>query len=446
MSKNKNKYYHRKIDDELLKWKEDTDRKPLLLRGARQVGKSSAVKKLAESFDYFIEVNFEQNKDLENLFTGNINPKEICSKLSAIYGIPIVPNKTLLFFDEIQDCIPAITSLRFFYENFTELHLVAAGSLLEFALSEIPSFGVGRIRSIFMYPFSFDEFLSAIGETILLEHKQSANNQSPLSEAIHNKLINYFKTYLIIGGMPKVVKSYIETHDLLKCQQEITDIILTYSDDFSKYKKRVQGSNISKIFRSIAKFSGQKFIYSQASESMNVRQIKEILDLLLMAGLVIPVTHSSGNGIPLGAETNEKYRKFLIFDNGIAQQLAGLNIADIIIGNDFESVNKGYIAELFAGLELIKYGSCYQRQELYYWHREDKTGNAEVDYLIEYNFNILPIEIKSSTKGSMQSLYYFIDKKKSSKGLRCSLENFSSYGKIEVLPLYAISNLFEKTL
>lgn len=439
---NKPKYFNRRIDAELINWKNDLNRKPLLLRGARQVGKSSAVRKLSEKFKYYVEINFEQNEEIQSLFNGAIEPKEICSKLSAIYRTPIIPNETLLFFDEIQSCIPAITSLRYFYEMYPELHLIAAGSLLEFALNEIPSFGVGRIRSLFMYPFSFDEFLLANGEQLLIEEKQKANAKDPLVQAIHTKLIMYFKTFMIIGGMPEVVKRYIETHDLLKCQQVITDIILTYTDDFAKYKKHVQGASVTSVFRSIAKHSGQKYIYSNVSDTLNIKQVKGILDLLIMAGIIIPITHSSGNGIPLGAESNQKYRKFIIMDTGISQQLVGLNIADIILGNDFETINKGFMAEIFAGLEFAKYGSSYHRQELFYWQREEKTGNSEVDYLIEHNYEVLPIEVKSSAKGSMQSLHYFLQTKKLPKGIRCSLENFSSYEKIEVIPLYAISNIF----
>jgi predicted AAA+ superfamily ATPase len=182
-------YLTRKIDNELMLWKSEVGRKPLLLRGARQVGKSSSVRKLGESFRSFLEINFEENKKIHSLFNGDLTPQVLCENLSLMFDKEIIPGETLLFFDEIQSCVPAISSLRFFYEKMPELHVIAAGSLLEFALAEIPSFGVGRIRSIYMYPLSFDEFLDAIGQQKLRELKSKADAQNPLAEPIHDKLL-----------------------------------------------------------------------------------------------------------------------------------------------------------------------------------------------------------------------------------------------------------------
>jgi len=436
------KYIERHVDKELVSWKNDDEKKPLLLRGARQVGKSSAVRKLAEHFDYFIEINFEFQKELVSLFEQSQNPQEICSKLSVIFNTPIEPNKTLLFLDEIQACIPAISSLRFFYEKYPELHVIAAGSLLEFALHELPSFGVGRIRSIFMYPFSFDEFLNAQGEILLVKEKKEANSDKPLIKPFHDKLINYLKTYLIIGGLPEVVRKYVTSKDFLQCQKILQDLIVTYTDDFAKYKKRFSPSLINKVLVAVAKNVGTKFMYSNVSENTKSHQVKEALELLVMAGLVIPITHSSGNGLPLGADTNDKFRKFIMFDTGIQQMLLGLAIGEIFLHDTFEVINKGFIAETFAGLEFIKYQSCYQRSALYYWQREEKSGNAEVDYLVQRQNKVLPVEIKAGTKGSMQSLYYFMDKKKIETAVRSSNENFAKYENVEIVPLYALSNLY----
>src|SRR5579863_6303177 len=170
-------YLPRKIDHELSAWRNEKEGKPLLIRGARQVGKSTAIRELSKQFDHYLEVNFEEQRQVHSLFEGDLNPKELCENLSILYGVPIIPGKTLLFFDEIQSCIPAISALRFFYEKYPELHVIAAGSLLEFALAEIPSFGVGRIRSLFVYPLSFDEFLTGIGENMLVEAKKKASAQ-----------------------------------------------------------------------------------------------------------------------------------------------------------------------------------------------------------------------------------------------------------------------------
>jgi len=408
-------YFKREIDNKLIAWTKDENRKPLLLRGARQVGKSSAVRNLSNKFTYFVEINFENYNEIKDLFNGNLFPKEICKNISAIVGIPIIPGKTLLFFDEIQACIPAISSLRFFYEQYPELHLIAAGSLLEFALEELPSFGVGRIRSIFVYPFSFNEFLLAKGENLLLEAKLSASINKPLHEAVHNRAISLLKQFLITGGMPEVVSEFIRTNDFLKCQQILDDLIISLKDDFSKYKKRVPSARISEVFSTIIEQQGQKFTYNKVGEEFNHKQIKEAVDLLIMAGLVIPVTHTSANGIPLGAELNHKKRKLLILDTGIFQRILGLKIADILLDNNFEVINKGCIAELFVGLELLKSGSCFESKQLYYWHRENPNSNAEVDYVINKEGKIIPIEVKSGTKGSMQSMYVFLNEKKTRK-------------------------------
>jgi len=442
MQINEEVYIFRSMDKELLIWKNETHRKPLLIRGARQVGKSTAIRHFSRHFKYYVEVNFEQKKEIGELFNTSLDPKQICSKLSVIYGIPIIPGQTLVFFDEIQSCIPAISSLRYFYEDYSDLHIVATGSLLEFALQELPSFGVGRIRTMFMYPFSFDEFLNAQGESLLIEEKKHATTKPPFPEVFHNKLNDYLKIFMITGGMPEVVKTYTSTKDLNKCQAILQDLTLTLTDDFAKYKKRFSPVILSKVFQIVAKSTGAKFIYASISENIKIHQVKEALELLTNAGIIIPVTHTSANGIPLGAETNEKLRKFILFDNGIQQSLLGLSMGDIFLSSDFTGVNKGCIAETFAGIELVKYNSCYQRTPLYYWQREERTGNAEVDYVIQRKNTILPIEIKAGTKGSMQSIQYFMSKKEISKGVRCSLENFGQISNIEIIPLYALSNLY----
>jgi uncharacterized protein len=430
----------RVIDSILLDWKEDDNRKPLLLRGARQVGKSTAVKQLSEHFEYFIEINFESQIEIHGFFKGNLDPISLCEKLSLYFDTPIIPGKTLLFFDEIQQCIPAISSLRFFYEQIPALHLISAGSLLEFALSELPSFGVGRVRSVFMYPLSFDEFLSGLGEHRLVEMKKKASHVNPILEPFHLKLIDYFRKFLIIGGMPEVVAKYVSGFSLLEVQAVQDDLLISIRADFAKYKKRVPTLRISEVFDSVVSQTGGKFIFTKAATQANLLQIKEAIQLLIMAGLVLPVTHTSANGIPLGAEADDKKRKLILFDTGIFQRILGMNAGEFLLG-DFNTINKGAIAEMFVGLELLKYRSPLQQEQLYYWHRETASSNAEIDYVIQKDQEVIPIEIKASNKGSMQSLFQFIKEKNSLKGIRISLENFSIYSPIEVFPLYAVSSI-----
>ncbi|MDB5091206.1 MAG: ATPase, superfamily, partial [Mucilaginibacter sp.] len=409
--------------------------------GARQVGKSTAIRELAKQFDNFLEVNFEEQRRVHGLFEGDLNPKELCENLSILYNVPIIPGKTLLFFDEIQACIPAISSLRFFYEKYPELHVIAAGSLLEFALAEIPSFGVGRIRSLFIYPLSFDEYLDGIGEKQLLDAKRKASLKNLLAEPIHQKLLNHVKRFLILGGMPEVVADYVQNNDLSKCGQVLDDLITSLKTDFAKYKKQVPFLRISEVFDSVVQQSGGKFVYTKAATEANHKQIKEATDLLMMAGLVIPVTHTAANGLPLGAEVNPKKRKMLLLDTGIFQRLLGLDISEILLEDDFDIINKGAIAEQHVGLELLKSFSCYRQESLYFWHREAKSSNAEVDYVVQQKENIIPIEVKSGRKGSMQSLFLFLAEKKAPFGIRFSLENYSMYENIRVYPIYAVSEM-----
>jgi predicted AAA+ superfamily ATPase len=446
--KNDEAYINRLIDSVLERWRKEKSRKPLLMRGARQVGKSSAIRNLGKKFDYFLELNFEKDEEIRDVFLSakTLNPKSLCDKITTIKKIPIIPERTLLFFDEIQGCIPAISSLRYFYEDYPELHVIAAGSLLEFALEELPSFGVGRIRSLFMYPFSFYEFMDACGFKILCEKIRKSSLSEPLDNVLHQKAIELMRIFLIIGGMPEVVAKYVSGKDMYHCQLVLDDLINSLRTDFAKYKKRIPTLQISEAFQSTVKQIGHKFVYSNAEQKYNSKQIKEAVELLIMAGLVIPVVHTSANGLPLGAEMNGKFRKMLLLDTGILQRLLGLQLADILTSNNFDFVNKGNIAELYTGLELLKATPPHEMVQLYYWQREEKNAHSEVDYVLQKGNNIVPLEVKSGKQGKMQSLHLFLKEKELPHGYRTSLENYAEYGKIRTIPLYAIQNLKNSTI
>jgi predicted AAA+ superfamily ATPase len=434
-------YLERKVDLELVSWKESKSRKPLILRGARQVGKSSAVRNIGKKFKYFLEINLDENTQLRTLFENELTVLEIVEQLAVITNTPIISGETLLFIDEIQASIPAISTLRYFYEKLPDLHVIAAGSLLEFALSEIPSFGVGRIRYVFMYPFSFEEFLVANKEIALLNVLNKATTDKPLAPIFHAKLKKYLKKFLIIGGMPEAVKTYVSNGDLLEVQRVLDDLILSIQADFSKYKNRVPALRIKEVFDAVVQQIGYKFSYSYPNATLTNIQIKEALLLLEMAGLLYSVTHSASNGIPLGAEINTKKRKILLFDTGIYQRILGLDIGILLLEDDVNIVNRGNIAELFVGLELLKNTSCYEKNDLYYWQREAKSSQAEVDYVIQRQEKIIPLEIKAGTKGSMQSMFLFLNEKKGEFGIRLSMENFSEMNKVKIYPLYAVRNI-----
>ena len=436
-------YLERHIDKELHEWKKSSIRKPLLLRGARQVGKSSTVREFGKQFEYFLEINFEKKEfqKAKVLFEKSSSPKQLCDEFSAMYDIPVIPGRTLLFLDEIQSCISAISALRYFYEEYPELHVIAAGSLLEFALQSIPSYGVGRIRSMCLYPFSFDEYLRAMKHDMLADALLKASSEKPFSDALHNRCLHELLRFMYIGGMPQVVATYANGGSLLECQQVLDDLTLTLYDDFSKYKERVPTSRLREVFASVIHQTSGKFTYSKASKDSNHWQIKESVELLELAGIVHPVTHTSANGLPLAAEMNTKHRKFLIFDTGIYQRFLRLDLGQLLTVESLEQINKGAFAELFVGLELLKSAKSNFPIQLHYWQREKPGSSAEVDYVVQCNTDIVPVEVKSGTRGSMQSLFQFLTEKKYSYGIRCSLENFCKFENVRIYPLYAASHI-----
>lgn len=429
------------IEKKLINWKNSKDHMVLLVRGARQVGKTHSIRQLGQTFEHFVEVNFEKQKDIHVFFKKSLDPLQLINKLSAFFSTPITPGKTLLFFDEIQACPEAFGSLRFFYESIPDLHVAAAGSLLEIAMEQLPSQGVGRITSLFMYPLSFSEFLMAMGEDRLLTLVSQASPENPLDPPFHERLVDHIKTFQLIGGFPKVVQKYVAEKNIHDCFKILDDLIVTLEDDFAKYKNRSPVHALSDVYQSLAFQCGQKFKYAGIRSGYSHATLKMALDLLIKAGLAHRICHTSASGLPLGAQADETRFKILPADTGIMQRQFKTDIPSYLTASDFGLINKGALAECAAGLELIKYQPQHMRPSLYYWHREQRASTAEVDYVIQRGATILPIEVKAGTKGQMQSLYLFLKEKKLSQGIRISLENFSSYDMIEVVPLYAVSNI-----
>ena len=428
----------------LAEWEASKYRKPLLIRGARQVGKTWVVRELGRTFDCFVEVNFELDREVARFFEGSLHPVALCEQLGAFYKKSILPGKTLLFLDEIQACPDALRSLRFFHEKMPELHVVAAGSLLEFALAKIPSFGVGRIESLYLYPMSFYEFLMATGNEGLIEMVRKATAEKPMEEPLHKRMVNLVRTFLLIGGFPEVVGRYIGTGNLLECFVVLDDLITTICDDFAKYRGKVPASRLDEVFRSIAMQSGAKFKYSNVSPELGSAQGRQALELLLLAGLAHKVTHSSAQGLPLGGQVNPKRFKVLPADPGLYQRLSGLDVSGQMVLSDSAFVNAGAAAEVFAGTEWLATANPRIRQKLYYWHREQRASNAEVDYVIQLGDAVIPVEVKSGTRGSMQSMGLFLESHPSPYGIRAAMEPFARYNGIRVVPLYALWLLRER--
>ena len=450
-------YYPRLIDNYLKEWALRRARKPLLLRGARQVGKSTAVRQLGKQFENFVEINLEKQPSFIQFFQGDLDVKRIVPQLSAMVGKPIVAGQTLLFIDEIQASAEAIMALRFFKEDMPDLHVIAAGSLLEFALETLPTFGVGRIHSMFVYPMTFDEFLTACGEQLLLEARNNATAKTPLALPLYERLVGLFRSYMLVGGMPEVVAKWVETRDYLACQEVQDDIVLTYQDDFPKYRKRVAPTLLRLILQSIALQIGNKFVYSQVGGGYSTNEVKKALDMLTLAGIITPVIHTNANGLPLWSEVDPTYRKMLLLDSGLL--LRWLNMSgdtselttQILTHSATDLVNKGALTEMVAGLELLRYRTPNMRHELFYWVRKAKNAQAEVDYLATYQSEVLPIEVKAGTQGGMKSLWQFMREKKLKNAIRASLENFDMFTytdteeeairTIWVCPLFALSQI-----
>jgi len=426
----------RTIERELEAWKTSEKRKALLVRGARQVGKTWSIRNLGRSFDTFLEFNFEEDPDLKGFFSGSLDPHFLCERLSAYSGTSITAGTTLLFLDEIQACPSALKALRFFHEKMPELHVVAAGSLLEFALEEISSFGVGRIEYRHMYPLSVREFMRACGHEGTLDlvcRERTGGGTDPL----HGQLVELTRTYMLIGGFPEIVQHYVNTRDLPGCMALLDDLITTLRSDFAKYRKRVPTSRLNTVFESVAAQAGSKFMYSHVPGGLRSEQIRNAVELLVLAGLVYRIPHSSAQGIPLGAQANHRRFKMMPCDVGLYQRLCGMELSDEITRDNEAVVNSGPAAELLVGTELIASRSPRMKPELFYWHRESRNSNAEVDYVVQAGRDIVPVEVKAGKRGTMRSLRIFLDSHAAAYGIRTSLEPFGKYDDIRVIPLYA---------
>jgi len=435
----------RDIEKVLKKWKDEKRRYPLLVRGARQVGKSYSIKKFAsEDFENLVEINFEQNPKYKACFD-TLNPEKIIESISILSNSDITPGKTLLFLDEIQECPNAIVSLRYFYEQFPDLHVVGAGSLLEFALSQEDfKMPVGRIQYVYLKPLSFLEFLDAIGEEKIRNIIENLSQDNLPSKVIHEHILSFIRLYSIIGGMPAVIYEYINSKDIKRCLNVQTIIIQTYRDDFGKYASRVKYKYLQKIFYGVPKMVGRKFKYSNIDRDMQSRDLKEALTLLEKAGVVFRVKHTDGNGLPLETQAKENIFKIVFLDIGLMQNICGLSSDILLTSNeDFIKVNEGALVEQFVAQELLNYQDCYTQPSLYYWVREAKNSSAEVDYVIPCCSKAIPIEVKSGKTGTLKSIHLFLKKANLSVGVKISLLPYDNTLPVISIPFYAIKKIPE---
>ncbi|KKP35850.1 MAG: hypothetical protein UR26_C0002G0150 [candidate division TM6 bacterium GW2011_GWF2_32_72] len=427
------------IDTELLAWKDAKFRKPLLLRGARQVGKTYAAQQLGKQFSSFVEINLESERGAQIIFEKDLDAHRILRDLSLFTGKQILPGKTLLFIDEIQTTPNAITALRYFYEQIPELHVISAGSLLDFAIEQV-GIPVGRVESLYVYPMSFIEFLLNTKNEILAQEILSHTLEEPISEPVHNKILSILGEYIAIGGMPGVVKCWIETNDPSRCFALQHSLIDTYQQDFVKYAKKHQIKYVDLIFNNIPQQLGKKFKFSSIEGDYRKRELSPALDLLVTAGIAHKVTNSSGQGIPLGANIDPQCFKVIFLDVSLGQALLGLDLESWFLNPMQQFVNKGEIVEALIGQELLAYANPHAKSHLYYWQRNVPGSSAEIDYLIQRGENVVPIEVKSGPGTTLKSLHMFLDSHlKSPYGYRFSTQNYSKFNNVQSLPLYAVA-------
>jgi len=397
---------------------------------------------LGKSFDEFVELNFELASDAKPIFDKNLDPERILRELSVYCDKKIIPGKTLLFFDEIQEAPKAIIALRYFYEMMPDLHIIAAGSLFDFALEKV-GLPVGRVSSIYLYPLSFMEFLSAINNSHII--KSILENDiinEPFSEVVHQKIMNLVGEFFAIGGMPEAVAKWIEFKNPKESFQKHHDLISSYRQDFEKYADKHQIKFLDRLFSHLPRMIGQQFQYKNIHGDFRKRELAPCLDLLVKANVIHRIHHSAGNGIPLGAEVNFEWFKIILVDIALCQAILGFDLSTWFAKPGIEFVNRGAITEAFVGQELLCYSHPFRKTELFFWRRAAKSSVAEVDFLYEYKNKIVPIEVKCGHRGSLKSLNLFLKEFSNIPlGIRFSSQNYSIYEKIDSRPLYSVVSL-----
>jgi len=403
----------------LTEWFKLKHRKPIVIRGARQVGKSTLVRLLAaQSHIELVELNLERNPELATLFQFR-DPHKIIQLISLQTGKTIQAEQTLLFIDEIQASAEAIVALRYFYEELPALHVIAAGSLLEFTLAKTGfSMPVGRIEYLHLGPMTFAEFLLAMGEHKLAEFIEHYQINEEILKPIHDKLMEWVKIYFITGGMPESIQAYVE-YKMFKTSEKVKQSILsTYQDDFGKYAPIMKHDLMRKMFTKIPTMIGNKFKYSQINNGIKSATIASCLEQLCLARIAWKVHHTSANGVPLGAEQNDRFFKVLFLDIGLTSTALGLNYLNILDISELNLVNSGSLTEQFIGQHLLYSNKTYEEPTLYYWIREKKSSAAELDYVINVGQQIIPIEVKAGKTGRMKSLHLFLQEKQRHLGVR----------------------------
>ena len=435
----------RHVLQSFIRWKENPHRKPLIVRGARQVGKTYAISEFGRRYySRVFSFDFEKNRSLRKIFDGDLTAENLLIQLEIAANGKIMPD-TLLFFDEIQLCPRALMALRYFYEERPELHLIAAGSLLEFEMEKI-SFPVGRVEFEWMAPLSFAEFLQATGNEGLLEQRPHLDSTKKIPDFLHEKFLEQLKLYSLVGGMPEAVLRYGETKSLHEVARVHQSLIHAFGQDILKYERTINIDSLSNLLEKIPRTVGKQIKYSRLMDvggGESLYDIKKNLKVLEKSLLVHKVISSPAQGLPLAFESQQKVFKYLFVDIGLMQSLCGIQAQDVLQSKDLLGIYEGALCEQLIGQELLCSGGSLDsgdsgHQKLYYWSRSKKSSNAEVDYLLVRTGKIYPLEVKKGPEGRLKSLHLFLEEHPQ---VACAYVlnsgNVGAIGKIRFRPLYA---------
>lgn len=414
---------------QMLRWKEDPERKPLILKGARQVGKTWLMKEFGTiAYESYVYFNFDEDPALHSIFQTNKNPARILELLSLIAEQKILPEKTLVIFDEIQECPDALNSLKYFREKANEYHIIAAGSLLGTLLAQPKSYPVGMVNVLHIYPLTFSEYLVA-EDPALYDYYCSIQSGSTIEEIFHNRLTEACNRYFIIGGMPECVGSWLKYKDPARVSSIQQELIELYENDFSKHNGKVNSGRILMVFRSIVSQlakSNEKFMYGAVREGGRARDFEEAIEWLVSAGMLNRVYNVSKIESPLSAFEQLDQFKLFLFDTGLLKHLAGIENSAILLKSDYQF--KGQLAENYVLQQML---GQFDTPLRYY-----SASHSELDFLVQFNGGIIPIEVKAGGDKSAPSFKRYITDKQPAYALRFSKREYRTDGLITNFPLY----------
>lgn len=422
-------FLKRNAIQELIKWKFDEERKPMVIRGARQVGKTWLMKEFGQNYyKSYVYLNFDEEDELKSIFESNKNPHRIIELLSMIAGEKILPEETLIIFDEVQECPEALNTLKYFKEKANDYHVIAAGSLLGTLLAKPKSYPVGMVNLLDLYPLTFDEFLDAV-DPFLFSYYASIQKEQQIEEIFHNRLLEAYNNYLIIGGMPECVSSWVKYKDPARVSQIQRELIEVYENDFSKHNGKVNSGRILMVFRSIvAQLAkpNEKFMYGAVREGGRARDFEEAIEWLVSAGMLNRVYNVSKMEHPLSAFDKLDQFKLFIFDTGLLKHMAGIENSAILLKSDYQF--KGPLTENYV---LQQLRGQFDVEPRYF---SDK--NNEIDFILQYGTEIIPIEAKGGEDKSAPSFKRYIADHHPDHAIRFSKRGYRKDGYISNLPLY----------